>query len=124
VADGVKVEHDFQLKALLYKGIYLLEINWCFRCIIMVQSGVSGQISGSSNKAILQTVLEKSVAHVHSGSLLFLFFMYKPFIQTMDFLCFRAQLENRAPCGKKYVEMLGLPREVWVFTLLACVLKG
>lgn len=77
MVDGVKVEYGFQLKAFLYKGICLLEINWYFQCIIMVQSGVSGQILGSSNETILQTVLEKSAAHIHTGSLLLLFFMYK-----------------------------------------------
>lgn len=52
---GVKVEHDFQLKALLYKEICFLEITWYFQHVIMVQPGVSGQILGSSNEAILQT---------------------------------------------------------------------
>lgn len=54
----------------------LLEINWDFQCIIMVQSG---QILGWSNEAILQPVLEKSAPHIHVGSLLF--FMYKPHIK-------------------------------------------
>lgn len=66
--DGVKVKYDFQLKALLYKGICFLDMKWCFQCIVLVQSGVSGQISGSFNQATVQAVLENTGAHVgHEG---------------------------------------------------------
>lgn len=55
----------------------------------MVQTGVSGQISGSSDEAILQTVLEKSATPIHTGSLLLLLFLYKPHTQIRDILCFK-----------------------------------
>lgn len=61
----------FSLK-LYTKRKTLVEINWDFRCIIMVQSG---QILWWSNEAILQPVLEKSASHIHIGALLF--FMHK-----------------------------------------------
>lgn len=37
--DGVKAEYNFQLKALLDKGIRFLAINRCFQCVITVWSG-------------------------------------------------------------------------------------
>lgn len=73
VVYGVKVEYDFQLKVLLYKGICLLEIDWYFQCSVVVQCGISGHVSGSSNEAIPQTVLEKSTTHIHTESLLLVF---------------------------------------------------